>query len=441
MDKLTSRTLTCLFASALAACGGGDEDSATNAAADQTAVAVADEAASDDSRASALATTITWTKVANEYARFTLSGQRTVRYGDGARWTSKALVAGTYTCNNALFGSDPAPGIDKQCQVQSTSTSPSPSPAPAPAPAAGYGNFKGASLGINANTNGAIAFPADNAWNKNIANAPKDPNSDAIIASMSPSTGLHSDFGSGTWEGAPIGIPYVIVSGSQPKVAVQFTAYGSESDPGPYPIPTNAPVEGGRQSSGDRHVLVIDRDNNRLYETANSYPMGSGAWQVSVGAVFNLSSNNVRPGGHPGWTSADAAGLPIFPGLVRYEEAVKGAGGIKHALRFTVPRTRRAYVPPATHWASSNTSPNLPPMGMRVRLRANYVIPSNASNESKAILTALKTYGMLLADNGSAWYLTGAPDQRWNNDKLRSELGAVKGSDFEVVRMDGMVTP
>ncbi|MBI1906909.1 MAG: hypothetical protein HYS20_11860, partial [Rhodocyclales bacterium] len=170
-----------------------------------------------------------------------------------------------------------------------------------------------------------------------------------------------------------------------------------------------------------------------------AYPQANGTWQASGGALFHLDSNNVRPGGQPGWTSTDAAGLPIFPGLARYDEAASGA--IRHALRFTVSRTRRAYVPPATHWASSDTSANLPPMGMRVRLKSSFVIPEGFSTESRAILQAMKTYGMLVADNGSNWYVSGAPDARWNNDLLVAELGNVKGSDFEVVRMDGLVTP
>nr|WP_315487747.1 hypothetical protein [uncultured Rhodoferax sp.] len=306
-----------------------------------------------------------------------------------------------------------------------------------------YANLSGASLGAGASLNGAIPFPASNAWNTDISGAAVDPNSDALIASIGLTRGLHPDFGSGLYEGAPIGIPYVVVSSAQPKVAVTFTDYGDESDPGPYPIPTDAPIEGqlanGGTFGGDRHVLVIDRDANRLYETGNSYPQAGGTWRASGGAVFHTDSNTVRPGGRPGWTSADAAGLPIFPGLARYDEASTGV--IRHALRFTASTTRRAYVPPATHWASSNTNANVPPMGMRVRLKATYVIPSTFSTESKAILQSMKTYGMLLADNGSNWYVSGAPDPRWNNDKLVSELGSVKGSNFEVVRMDGLVTP
>ena len=227
-----------------------------------------------------------------------------------------------------------------------------------------------------------------------------------------------------------------MVGNNQAGATIRFTAYGDESDPGPYPFPQTAPIEGGSNGSGDRHVLVINRDNNRLYETFISYPVGNNTWTADSGALFHLDSNLVRPGGQPGWTSADAAGLPIFPGLVRYDEAA--AGAIRHALRFTVQSSRRAYVPPATHWASSNTSVNLPPMGMRVRLKASYVIPASFSPEVKAILQAMKTYGMFMADNGGNWFVSGAPDERWNNDVLRTQLGSVTGSNFEVIRMDGL---
>ena len=297
-----------------------------------------------------------------------------------------------------------------------------------------------ASLGAGASLNGARAFPASNAWNTDISGAAVDPASDALIASIGSGTGLHADFGAGLYNGGPIGIPYIVVAGSQAKVAINFTAYGDESDPGPYPVPASAPIEGGASSTGDRHVLVIDRDNDRLYELAVARPNANGSWNADCGAVFDLASNTVRPGGQAGWTSADAAGLPIFPGLARYEEAALGPGGIQHALRFTVATTRRAYVPPATHWASSNTSANVPPMGMRVRLKASYVIPASFSKETRAILQAMKTYGLILADNGSNWFISGAPDERWNNSALSSELSQVKGSNFEVVKMTGLVT-
>ncbi len=307
-----------------------------------------------------------------------------------------------------------------------------------------YGSLKGASLGRNASLNGAVPFPPDNPWNTDVSRAPVDPRSSAILSSIGLTRGLRPDFGSGTWNGAPIGIPYVVVAGAQPRVPVQFVDYPGESDPGPYPIPSDAPVEGepiGQSGVGvgDRHVIVIDRDSNRLYEMFSSFRNPDGGWRAASGAVFHLDSNRVRPTARPGWTSADAAGLPVFPGLVRYDEASTGL--IRHALRFTLPTTRRAYVPPATHWASSSTDPNLAPMGMRVRLRADFVVPGSFSTESRAILVALKTYGMFLADNGSALFLSGAPDPRWNDSRLRAELGQVKASDLEVIRMDGLVTP
>jgi hypothetical protein len=315
-----------------------------------------------------------------------------------------------------------------------------------PAPPAGVAGatgarFAGASLGTGANLNGALAFPADNPWNTDVSGAPVDPNSDALIASIGLGVGLHPDFGAGLYNGAPIGIPYVVVTGTQAPVAVTWTAYGDESDPGPYPIPPNAPVEGGASptNTGDRHVLVIDRDHDRLYELFSAYPNADGSWDAGCGAVFHLDSDAVRPTSQPGWTSADAAGLPIFPGLARYEEASLGPGGIRHALRFTVQRTRKAYVPPATHWASSNTSADLPPMGMRVRLKASYAIPSTFSVATRALLTAMQTYGMIVADNGSNWFVSGAPDDRWDNNALVTELRQVTGAAFEVVRMDGLV--
>lgn len=302
-----------------------------------------------------------------------------------------------------------------------------------------HGDLRGASLGVGASLNGAIPFPADNPWNTDISGLPVDSNSANLIASIGLNTGLHPDFGSGTYNGAPIGIPYLVVSGSQARVPINYTDFPDESDPGPFPIPLNAPIEGAPNVGGDRHVLVIDRDNNRLYEIGYAYPQAN-RWDAGGGAVFHLDSNNVRPTAQPGWTSADAAGLPIFPGLVRHDEASLGPGGIRHAIRFTVARTRRAYVPPATHFASSSTDVNLPPMGMRVRLKASYVIPSHFSKETRAILQAMKTYGLILADNGSNWFISGAPNENWNNSVLNAELGQVKGSMFEVVRMQGLVT-
>ncbi len=300
-----------------------------------------------------------------------------------------------------------------------------------------YGSMADASLGPDASLNGDVPFPADNPWNTDVSQMPVDPNSATLIRSIGLTTGLHPDFGAGVYQGAIIGIPYVVVSGSQAPVAIHIGAYRSQSDPGPYPVPPSAPIEGykpsGAKFGGDRHVLVIDKDHNLLYEMARAFPQPDGSWNCDAGAIFHLDSDNVRPTQKPGWTSADAAGLPIFPGLVRYDEASTGV--IPHALRFTVGVTRRAYVLPANHFASTQTSASLPPMGMRVRLKASYNIPANFSTESKAILQALKTYGMMVADNGSNWYISGAPDDHWNNGLMNSELGQVTGADFEVVKL------
>ncbi|HEU0014721.1 MAG TPA: hypothetical protein VFQ45_13630 [Longimicrobium sp.] len=288
-------------------------------------------------------------------------------------------------------------------------------------------------LGPGASLDGRRPFPADNPWNRDVSAEPVDANSEALIAACG-DRGLHPDFGT-TWNGAPNGIPYVVVSGQQAKVPVTFD-YDDESDPGPYPIPPDAPIEGGPNGTGDRHVLVIDRDDWVLYELFDAHPVNGGqSWRAGSGAVFDLSSNALRPAG---WTSADAAGLPIFPGLVRYDEVAE-LGEIRHALRFTCPVTRRAYVHPARHWASNRTEANLPPMGMRVRLRAGFDV-SSFPPRVQVILRAMKTYGMLLADNGSGWYVSGAPDPRWNDEEL-AELRRVRSTDFEVVRMGAIVTP
>jgi hypothetical protein len=287
-------------------------------------------------------------------------------------------------------------------------------------------------LGAGASLGGRRPFPDDNPWNTDISGERIDPNSTALIASIGLATGLHADFGT-VWNGAPNGIPYLVVPEGQPLVPIHSFEYADESDPGPYPIPPDAPIEGGPASRGDRHVLVIDRDAWRLYELFAAYPLDNGSWRAGSGAVFDLNSNDLRP---PGWTSADAAGLPIFPGLVRYDEAVE-QGAIRHALRFTARRTRRAYVPPARHFASRLTDPNLPPMGMRVRLRGDFDVAS-FTRSVRSILVALKTYGMFLADNGSDWFVSGAPDPRWSDDELAT-LRRVRGSDFEVLQMDGPV--
>jgi len=286
-------------------------------------------------------------------------------------------------------------------------------------------------LGANASLQGMRPFPDDNPWNTPIDQEPVDPDSDLFIDSIGRTAQLHPDFGA-NWNGGPFGIPYIVVSGDTPAVPVSFQ-YSDESDPGPYPIPPGAPIEGGPASQGDRHILVIDRDHWRLYELFAAYPSGSG-YSAGSGAIFDLGSNALRPAG---WTSADAAGLPIFPGLARYDEAVEQKV-IRHALRFTASRTRRAYVHPARHFASASTDPSLPPMGMRVRLKEGFDV-SGFPPSARVVLQALKTYGMFLADNGGNWFLSGAPDSRWNDDELNT-LKRLKGDDFEVVRMGPLTT-
>jgi hypothetical protein len=279
---------------------------------------------------------------------------------------------------------------------------------------------------------GCTLFPANNPWNQRVDQLPTAADSDTIVRSIGPDKTMHADFGSGNYNGGPIGIPYVTVPGSQPRSKVKFD-YASESDKGPYPIPRNVPIEGGRQSSGDRHALIVDRSHCKLYELYALYPVGSG-WKAGSGAIWSLRSNHLRP---KTWTSADAAGLPILPGLARYDEVKRGA--INHALRFTVSRTRQAFVYPARHYASSATDPSLPPMGVRLRLKASFDV-SRFQRQSRIVLTALKRYGMIVADNGSDWYVSGAPSSGWSNDDLHS-LGGVKGSSFEVVDTSSLPQP
>jgi hypothetical protein len=302
-------------------------------------------------------------------------------------------------------------------------------------------------------------FPKTSPWNQRVDSLPVAGNSAEIISSIGAGTGLHADFGAGLWEGAPIGIPITVVGRRQARSRVSFE-YADESDRGPYPIPRTVKIEGGRSSTGDRHALIVDRNACRLYELYALYPAKTGfgrdstgstsrlrrprgqsphslttapqaapqrGWRAGSGAIWSLRSNRLRPAG---WTSADAAGLPILPGLARYDEVRRGV--IDHALRFTVQRTRRAYVFPARHFASSSNDSSLPPMGLRVRLKASFDV-SGYPRQARIVLVALKRYGMLVADNGSSWYITGAPDPHWSNDQLHT-LGRVQGSDFEVVQ-------
>lgn len=277
-------------------------------------------------------------------------------------------------------------------------------------------------------------FPRTSHWNLPVDRLPVHPRSDAIVGAVGRDARAHADFGSGLYEGRPIGIPYRVVNGGQRRVPVRFE-YASESDRGRYPIPRDVPIEGGRRSDGDRHAIVVDRARCRLHELFAAYPVyGGRRWRAGSGAVWSLRSNRMRP---RGFTSADAAGLPILPGLARYDEVRRGR--IDHALRITVPRTRRAFVYPARHFASDSSDPSLPAMGQRVRLKRGFDI-SRYPRQSRVVLRGLKRYGALVADNGSAWYVSGAPSKGWDNDDLHS-LGRVRGSDFEVVDASGLPRP
>ena len=288
-------------------------------------------------------------------------------------------------------------------------------------------------LGRAANLHGFLPFPADSLWNQDISNAPVDPNSDNYITFIGSNVPLHPDFGAGLYQGHSIGIPYIVVSGS-PFVNVLYAAYGDESDPGPMPVPTNAPIEGyPNPPDGDRHVLVLDRDNCWLYELYHTFLRPDGSRRADSGAVWDLLNDEQRP---YTWTSADAAGLPVFPGLARYDEVASGA--IHHALRFTIQHSKEAFTPPASHWAANSSEPNAAPMGMRLRLKSSFDI-SSFPPQTKVILTALKKYGMILADNGSSVYISGDPDDRWNNDDLGS-LRNVPASAFEVIKIDPLYT-
>jgi hypothetical protein len=264
-------------------------------------------------------------------------------------------------------------------------------------------------------------FPATNPWNQRVDRLPVAASSETIVGSIGTSAHLHPDFGSGLWDGSPIGIPITVVGKSTPRSAVSFD-YADESDAGPYPIPTNVKIEGG----SDAHARLVDADACKLYELYALFRTSKGGWHAGSGAIWSLTSNRLRPAG---WTSADAAGLPILPGLARYDEVA--AGRLDHALRFTVQRTRRAYVWPARHIASSLTSTSLPAMGVRLRLKSSFSI-SGFPPQARVVLRALKQYGMIIADNGSNWFISGAPDSRWSNDDLHT-LARVPGSAFEVV--------
>ena len=287
--------------------------------------------------------------------------------------------------------------------------------------------------GVGASLNGFRPFTANSAWNEDVSTASVDPQSTNIVNFIGANVHLHPDFGAGLYGGSEIGIPYVVVDGSQGLVNINFNAYGSESDPGPMPVPINAPIEGTPNPSGDQHVLVLDSSNCFLYELFGASAGVGGAWNAGSAAVWDMTADEQRP---YTWTSADAAGLPIFPGLVRYDEVA--AGAINHAIRFTLPQSRAAFIPPASHWAANSSNSLAAPMGMRMRLKANYNI-SGFSARIHVILTAMKKYGIIMADNGSAMYISGAPDDRWDNDELHT-LSQVPTSAFEVLAMQPVYT-
>jgi IPT/TIG domain len=345
-----------------------------------------------------------------------------------------ATVTENSAGNFAVTVANPNPGasISGAQNLQVTSSSGGGPPPPLPSACSGISTGQGASL------NGFVPFPSTSAWNQDISTAPVDPNSTAIINFIGASVPVHPDFGSGLYNGSSIGIPYVVVDSTQTLVTVIFTAYGSESDPGPMPVPANAPIEGyPLPGSGDRHVLVLDNSNCWLYELYSSYPQTDGSWDAASAAVFDLTTDSSNIDQRPyTWTSADAAGLPVFPGLVRYDEVA--AGAINHAVRFTLQNSRAAFIPPATHWAANSSNPDAAPMGMRLRLKASFDI-SGFSATNQVILAALKKYGMIMADNGSSMYISGAPDDSWDNSDLHN-LGNVTASDFEVVQMTPIYT-
>jgi hypothetical protein len=345
------------------------------------------------------------------------------------KWLGAWIVALSVLCAVACAGGGSAlPGpFSGNSQLNPPTANPTVTPSSNPSPVASPTPAPSGTAAAVPVIGSCRVFPANNPWNTDISRYPVDPNSNNYLTHMNAFTKhLHPDFGSNP----TYGIPYITVPGTQARVPMSFT-YASESDPGPYPFPPNAPIEGGSGSTGDRHVLVIDRDNCVLYETFSSYYVGPG-WNAGSGAIFHFNSNALRP---DHWTSADAAGLPIFPGLVRYYEVQQGA--INHALRFTVHQTQKGFIHPATHFASSSVDPNDPPMGLRVRLKANYDI-SHFTGESHVVLVALKKYGMFIADNGSDWFITGETNTNWNDSDL-NQMKTVPASAFEVVQTGAII--
>jgi hypothetical protein len=274
-------------------------------------------------------------------------------------------------------------------------------------------------------------FPESSHWNQPVEDLPVLRGSDRMVRAIGADDTMHADFGSGRYAGARIGIPFVTVGRSQPKVPVAFD-YDDEADQGPYPIPRDVPVEGGRGSDGDRHVIVVDRDRCRLYELFAAYPRDGGSrWTAGSGAIWNLRSNRMRPAG---WTSADAAGLPILPGLLRWNEV--RSGKVNHAIRFTTDVTRTHHLWPARHDAGSRDGAAYPPMGARFRLRASFSTQGYGP-DARAVIRAMKLYGLVLADNGSPWFFQGERNAHWPN-RLISELKTIPASSFVAVDASGL---
>jgi hypothetical protein len=407
--RIGVRRLVCGIGAltALAACSGGG-------AAGQGALGAARQA--DAPVETTLGTTTTTTPATTTSTPAATTTSPVAVSPEMQRAPSTTAVAARNGNGNGTTAPPPAPGSQDDPPAAAPTTAPPAGPRPANGTPTALGN--------------CTLFPRSSYWYANVSTLPVHTSSASYITSIGATAGLKADFGSGLWDGGPIGIPYVVVPAGQPKVPVSFD-YADESEPGPYPIPADAPIEGGAQSDGDRHILVVDQTDCTLYETWSTYPDGAG-WKAGSGAVFDLSSNALRP---DGWTSADAAGLPILPGLVRYDEIA--AGHIDHAIRITVPRTQKLHVWPARHDASSRTDPNLPPMGLWLRLRADFDT-SGFPREAQIILEALKQHGAIVADNGSAWYMSGAPDERWNNDALAT-LRRVPGSAFEAIDATSLI--
>lgn len=343
-------------------------------------------------------------------------------------WFVCLVGIGSLACSSITVSIDPTAVPTVGAQVQATAApetlpetvAPSDTAAPEPTASRPTDSISGPSIA------GCPIFPPDHIWNVRVDSLPVEANSEAYIDSIGRDEGLHPDFGSGEWDGGPIGIPYVVADSDTPRAEVTFE-YADESDAGPYPIPLDAPIEGGPNSEGDRHILVVEASECKLYELYAVYPNGDGSWEAGSGAIWDLQDYVLRP---DEWTSADAAGLAILPGLVRYDEVT--AGEIKHAIRFTVEETQAAYVWPARHEASDNEDPDLPPLGQRFRLKASFDI-SPYPRDVQIILRAMQVYGLMLADNGSDWFFSGVPDERWNDEELVDTFREITGDNFEAV--------